>query len=117
MDLAAHLGMTVGRLLREMTLREFARWQKKWNEEPWGEYRADLRSAQICAMLANVNRDSKKHPEPFKIDAFLLFKREPELIEERSPGANAAPETVAWLYAISEKHKTNPPEPGVSRGN
>lgn len=109
MDLAAHLGMTVGRLLREMTLREFARWQAKWNQEPWGEHRADLRSAQICATLANIHRDGKKHPEPFKIDEFLLFKRETEVIAAPKR-AVAAPETVAWLYAISEKHKTNPPQ-------
>lgn len=34
--------------------------------------REDYRTASIVCMLANVNRDSKKHPEPFKIEDFLL---------------------------------------------
>ena len=28
-------------------------------------------AAMVCAMLANVNRDTKKHPKPFQPDEFM----------------------------------------------
>jgi hypothetical protein len=40
--------------------------------EPFGERRADYRSAQVTQMIANVNRDPKKHPEPIPIADFVL---------------------------------------------
>jgi hypothetical protein len=40
--------------------------------EPFGEERADYRAASIVQMIANMNRDVKKHPDGFKIDDFLL---------------------------------------------
>lgn len=105
MDLAAHLGMTVGRLRREMTPREFALWRIKWNEEPWGEYRADLRNAHALMVLANIHRDKKKHPDVIPLETFLLFKRKPEEEEDsrRPRRATIAPETVSWLYAMAAK--------------
>lgn len=43
--------------------------------EPFGEERADLRAAMIASLIANANRDSKKHPSPFTIDDFMLIRR------------------------------------------
>tara|TARA_R100000773_G_scaffold18445_1_gene16695 strand:- start:9293 stop:9547 length:255 start_codon:yes stop_codon:yes gene_type:complete len=34
--------------------------------------REDYRSAQICWMEAEMNRDKKKRPRPYKIEDFLL---------------------------------------------
>lgn len=110
MDLAAHLGMTVRQLLREMTPRELALWRFKWNEDPWGEYREDLRSAQICQTLMNIHRDTKKQPTPFELQSFVLFKRGGPEAEEEAPKYHKSkttiqPETISWLYAMAEKTK------------
>lgn len=44
--------------------------------EPFGEERADLRSGIIASVLANVNRDAKKHPKPFTPQDFMpVFER------------------------------------------
>ena len=105
MDLAAHLGMTVHRLRAEMPWRELLFWRLKWQTDPWGEHRADLRMARICQTLAELQRDRVKHPDPVKLDDFLLFKRdepEPEP-ETRVRGATISPATVAWLDAMSRR--------------
>jgi len=39
--------------------------------EPFGERRADLRSATIACMLANIHRDRDKHPQPFEVYEFM----------------------------------------------
>ena len=36
----------------------------------------DCLAAQICLILAEPNRDKKKHLKPFTLDDFRLFKRE-----------------------------------------
>jgi hypothetical protein len=40
--------------------------------EPFGEWRADYRSAEIVTMIANVNRDPKKKRDPYKTTDFLV---------------------------------------------
>lgn len=49
--------------------------------EPFGEMRNELRHGQQMAMVANINRDSKLKPEPFKAKDFMNFvQSEPEKI-------------------------------------
>lgn len=36
--------------------------------------REDYRSALICSVIANVNRDSKRRPKPFMPQDFMLTK-------------------------------------------
>ncbi len=59
-----------------MSATELTQWMAYAAIEPFGERRADLRIAQLCALIANVNRDRKRRPKPFSIEDFLLF-REP----------------------------------------
>ena len=40
--------------------------------EPFNELRADYRAASIVAMIANVNRDAKKHPKGYTLEDFVL---------------------------------------------
>lgn len=51
-----------------MPEREFARWQAFYEIEPFGEYRADIRSAIIACVMANANRG--KGPS-HKVDEFM----------------------------------------------
>lgn len=61
-------------MLDRMSSREFTEWMAYAALEPFGEERADLRSAQIAALIANANRDPKKKPTPFKPAEFMLFR-------------------------------------------
>lgn len=62
----------VGRMLRQMTAKEFLGWEQYFQLAPFGDLRADYRSASIVAMIANVNRDSKRRPEPYTVEDFRL---------------------------------------------
>lgn len=59
-------------MLRDMTGPQLLEWRAYADLEPFDEERADLRAAQICAVLAEVNRDKKKRPEPFTPKDFLF---------------------------------------------
>lgn len=95
--------MTVGQMLRSMTLREFAMWRVEYAARPWGERRADMRSAQICALLAEIHRDRDKHPEPYTLADFMLFKDEPDEDEDRDI---VSPQTVNWFRAMATAKET-----------
>jgi len=57
-------------MLQQMTCAEYQDWLQLWREDPWGDDRADWRSGQLAEMFANVNRDTKQHPKPFKLSEF-----------------------------------------------
>jgi hypothetical protein len=67
------LGRTVEELEHVLSERALAKWVQYWKEEPWGTWRDNAHAAQIVAMLANVNRDSKKRPKPFEFMDFMLL--------------------------------------------
>jgi len=58
-------------MLRGMSATEFLDWQVYAELEPFGEIRADYRSAALQALIANVNRDVKKG-RPYRVEDFLL---------------------------------------------
>lgn len=98
--------MTVGRLLREMTVKEYAHWQVFYREDPFGEERADLRAAQGHAILANVNRDPKKHDKPFEVIDFMPYakrKQEAEKAQKEDEGAKIDPMTLTWMFWKARK--------------
>lgn len=39
--------------------------------DPWDRARADLSRAMIAKIIADVNRDPKRHPQPYDIEAFM----------------------------------------------
>lgn len=39
------------------------------------EYKADFRNATLCALLANINRDTDKKKEPFTVEDFMPIKK------------------------------------------
>lgn len=57
--------------------RQWDEWAAFWAIEPWGDYRADRRAGEICAVIGNVNRDSKRRPEPFGPEDFMPYIRPP----------------------------------------
>ncbi len=81
--------------------RELMDWADLWQTEPWGEYAENVRNAHIVTTLANINRDPKKRDKPFTIEDFMLFK--PAVKPKTEEGAKVAPETIAWMFAMSRK--------------
>ena len=78
-------------MLAEMTHESYLEWQAYFRAEPFGEMRADLRIGQLCAIVANLFRDSKKHSEPYTAMDFMLFRER----EEEKERDIVAPETRA----------------------
>lgn len=60
-------------MLREAGLAELGQWAALNRLSPFGEYRADLRNAMLCALFANKNRDRQRRPSPFRLIDFMLF--------------------------------------------
>jgi hypothetical protein len=85
-------------LLDSITYRELVGWGVYYQIEPWGEWRADARSAQISAILANTNRDPKKRPEPYAIKDFMMFSGKEQSEAKQQTGAKADPALIAWMF-------------------
>lgn len=103
------MGRTVDELLDSISYPELIRWGKYYEAEPFGEWRADVRSAHIVSTLANINRDTKKRSKPYSIDEFLLFKRpvkdkaktttkKTATKSKSTGGAKMDPALMAWLF-------------------
>jgi hypothetical protein len=90
----------VAELLDSISYRELVDWSTYYRVEPWGEQRADMRSAQVASTLANINRDRKLRPEPFTLLDFMLFKPDapPKPAEDTT---KIAPAVVSWLFQKS----------------
>ncbi|VVE90399.1 phage tail assembly protein T [Pandoraea bronchicola] len=57
--------MSVRQAQREIDSAEFAEWVAYSRIEQFGSPIEDLRTGAVVSMLANINRDRKRHPEPF----------------------------------------------------
>ena len=64
--------MTVGEMLERMDSREFAEWQIVYAHDPFGELRADRRTALLAMQFYNAHR-GKEHPAR-GLDDFVLYK-------------------------------------------
>ena len=52
--IAARLGWSMRRVLRELDAEEFGWWAAMYRRDPWGEDRADLRHGILCSLVANA---------------------------------------------------------------
>jgi hypothetical protein len=60
-------------MLGEMSLRDLGRWAALWAIDPWGEERADRRAGTVSYVVAEVNRNSKTKPTPYKPEDFMPY--------------------------------------------
>lgn len=77
--------------------------------EPLPDRRGDWNLAQIAQLVANVNRDSKRRPEPFRLDEFVLFplKLRP-LDDEPADNGRALSERLLAAFApLANKPKVH----------
>lgn len=77
--------MTVQELLARISSRELAEWAAYFSLEPFGEERADLRSAIVAATMANTARDPKKRRRAFTPPEFMprFERRQPQTWEQQ----------------------------------
>jgi len=73
--------MSRKRLFQEMDSEELTDWQIYSQIEPHGQEMENWRFAMLACLIANCNRDSKSHPEPFQITDFM-----PSTEEKEAPG-------------------------------
>ena len=70
--LAGHVGEpSVTSLSEELTEDELVHWMAYFELEPFGEAADWYRHGDRQAITANINRDKKKKPTPFKHSDFL----------------------------------------------
>lgn len=67
-----------------MSDAEYRDWKLFYRDEPWGLAVLDAMHAHIIEVLANINRNSEKRPEPYSMKDFLLFA-EPAAEGEAEP--------------------------------
>lgn len=65
-----------------MSALEFAEWQAYYRLEPFGEERADLRSAIVAKTIADVNTP-RGSPRAELADFMPVFDREPQTPDEQ----------------------------------
>lgn len=56
-----------------MPYAELMGWREYYNVEPWGLDVQDAMQANAVAVLANINRNTEKRSEPYRLKDFLLF--------------------------------------------
>jgi len=74
-QLALALGKTVAELEETMSSRELTEWIAYNAVQPFGDTRADLRSAIIASTVANCHRTSGT---PFKVADFMPYEEKPK---------------------------------------
>lgn len=65
-------------MLREMGARQLYEWFAFSSIEGFGEKRADLRMGILASLIANVHRDAKRKPTPFRPKDFIPRTKEDE---------------------------------------
>jgi hypothetical protein len=61
----------VRQLLAQIDSAELTEWRAYYALEPFGELVADQRHGIAVSTLANVNRDVKRHPDPYRPTDFI----------------------------------------------
>jgi len=75
-----------------LSASEWLDWQRFYSLEPYGAPLADIIQAQLRVLLANINRNDKVRPEPFRTEEFLLLAE-----SEAAPSEPAKPELIEGL--------------------
>jgi hypothetical protein len=78
-----------------MDSAEFTEWQAFYELEPFGDLVADLRHGSATSTLANINRDPKTRPEPFRADDFIFW---------RDTGKQAGDEPILLDDAVAQSN-------------
>lgn len=89
--------MTVRELEHRMEYREFCEWAEFYSQDPWGELRADRRTALLALQFHNAHR-SRNSP-PAKLDDFMLY----EPFKQEETEEQAGQRLVAQALALRKR--------------
>lgn len=81
-------------MLAEMTAHDLQEWQAYLRAEPLSADRTEVMLAQLAALTANINRDSKKKPDPYTVREFMIDTRTEA---ERAAEAVRHAQAAAWF--------------------
>lgn len=68
-----------------MPIAEYLAWQEYAEVEPWGSHYDDLRAGIVAAAVYNVNRDTKKCPNPFTALEFTPWNSLSDRVRSNEP--------------------------------
>jgi hypothetical protein len=60
------------KMLDDMSREEWQDWQAFMEVEPFPAVQANVQHANLTALLRNIHRDSKQHPNPYTIEECVL---------------------------------------------
>lgn len=86
-----------------VSYQELMAWGEYAKEEPFGEWRADVRIAQLCALYANAHRPEGE--EPRKIADFMLFDKPSDAPEEVPEDGPRLDPMLAVMIAVAKRKK------------
>ena len=72
--------MTVKEAQERIDSAEFAEWMALYSIDPFGEFRADIRIARLCCIVANALRG--KSNKRFEIKDFVHIVENPKEVDE-----------------------------------
>lgn len=88
-------------LMEVMPADEFFEWMIMEQIEPFGDKRGDIQAGLIAQVIANVHRDSRRHPEPYELSDFLpKFVDDPPKLKPRQ----SVEEQLAFMLALQAKN-------------
>jgi hypothetical protein len=59
-------------MMDEITPEQFLEWRAYSILEPFEDVRSSYYGASVVKALWDINRDTKKHPQPFELEKFLI---------------------------------------------
>jgi hypothetical protein len=71
----------VDMMLSEIGSRQYLEWKAFYALDPWGDQRADVRTAIVAAVMANAWRG--KDEGPIGLETFMLFPEDGVAVEQR----------------------------------
>jgi hypothetical protein len=93
--------------METIDIYELSEWEAFWMiEGGFGDWKADMRSGQVCSVLANTSRNPKSTPRPFKIDDFDLRPKGPvDTTTDKSKAIKAGFDALAAIGPKKKKRK------------
>lgn len=67
-------------MLRAMSARQFEEWAAFYYQEPWGDFRADLRAGIVASTIANIHR--KPRAPAFTPVDFMPYAERPPIADD-----------------------------------
>ena len=96
-QLALQFGMPVGTMMAQMSALEETHWIAYYRDDPWGDYRSDVRNAQVLNMMYSIN-SGKKAQKRTLTDWMPFFKKRVQVDE-------AVAEKTRSLFGNIIKHQ------------